>query len=151
MLLGFWFNVLHVFCDSQVCSFGHSLWRWNSQPLLKFGMQGGDFMLSSNILLSGNNYRKIALLFKFMRMGMVAESTFFRIQDAYCIEPVQEYWEQIRSEVIERLRDKDHVVVLGEELICFCQHSPHHLLYNSNSYSFKSILMCYIVLLYFFR
>ncbi|KAM4544086.1 uncharacterized protein V3H82_021888 [Fundulus diaphanus] len=77
-------------------------------------MQGGDFMLSANILLSGNNYRKVALLFKFMAMGMVSESTFFRIQDAYCIEPVQEYWDKTRAEVLESLRQKDRVVVLGD-------------------------------------
>nr|XP_055049509.1 uncharacterized protein LOC129435004 isoform X2 [Misgurnus anguillicaudatus] len=97
-----------------LCPFGHSIWKWNSQPTLKFGMQGGDFMLSANILLSGNNYRKVALLFKFMSMGMVTESTFYRIQDAYCIEPVQEYWDKTRAEVIDRLRQKDHVVLLGD-------------------------------------
>ena len=90
------------------------MWQWNSQPTLKFGMQGGDFLLSMNILLSGNNYRKVALLFKFMDMGMVAEGTHFRLQDAYCIEPVQEYWEKTRVEVLERWHEKDHVVVLGQ-------------------------------------
>ncbi|TNN56827.1 putative surface-exposed virulence protein BigA [Liparis tanakae] len=41
-----------VLCEEDLfCPFGHSLWKWNSQPLLKFGMQGGDFMLSTNILL----------------------------------------------------------------------------------------------------
>ncbi|KAK7130436.1 hypothetical protein R3I93_019927 [Phoxinus phoxinus] len=97
-----------------ICSFGHMVWCWNSQPTLKFGMQSGDFMLSMNVLLSGNNYRKVAMHFKFMNMGMVAESTYFRIQDSYCIEPVQEYWEATRAEVIDHLRLKDHVVVLGD-------------------------------------
>lgn len=77
-------------------------------------MQSGDFMLSFNVLLSGNNYRKVAMLFKFMNMRMVAESTYFRIQESYCIEPVQEYCEATRAEVIDCLRLKDHVVVLGE-------------------------------------
>ncbi|KAK7913723.1 hypothetical protein WMY93_013934 [Mugilogobius chulae] len=95
------------------CPFGHLVWLWNSQPTLKFKMQGGDFMLSMNILLSGNNYRKIALLFKFMAMGMVAESTFFRLQDAYCIDPIGTYWEQTRAEVIERLSHEDGIVLLG--------------------------------------
>lgn len=75
-------------------------------------------MLCTNILLSGNNYRKVALLFKFMAMGMVCESTFFKVQDTYCIEPVEEYWEKTRGEVLDRLRQKDHVVVLGEKY-CF--------------------------------
>ncbi|KAG1928637.1 hypothetical protein F2P79_023507 [Pimephales promelas] len=59
-----------------ICPNGHCLWRWNSQPVLKFGMQAGDFLLSTNILLSGNNYTKVALLFKFMNIQMVmAEMT----------------------------------------------------------------------------
>ncbi|CAM4732662.1 unnamed protein product [Leuciscus chuanchicus] len=96
-----------------LCPFGHSQWKWNSQPTLKFGMQGGDFMLATNILLSGNNYRKVALLFKFMAMGMVTESTYYRIQDAYCIEPVQDFWDNISAKVMERMRIKHHIVVLA--------------------------------------
>ncbi|CAL9703628.1 unnamed protein product [Knipowitschia caucasica] len=105
-----------------LCPNGHLVWSWNSQPTLKFKMQGGDFMLSANILLSGNNYRKVALLFKFMGMGMVAESTFFRIQDAYCKGPVLKYWEQTRAEVIGRLRREDGVVLLGDGIM----DSPGH-------------------------
>ncbi|KAK7151613.1 hypothetical protein R3I94_008067 [Phoxinus phoxinus] len=76
--------------------------------------KGGDFMLSTNILLSGNNYRKVALLFKFMELGMVEESKFFKIQDTYCIEPVDEFWQKIQADVLTRLRVKDKVVVLGD-------------------------------------
>ncbi|XP_054591657.2 uncharacterized protein [Nothobranchius furzeri] len=59
------------------CPKSHVVWQWNSQPTFKFGMQAGDFMLSSNILLSGNNFAKIALMFKYMNMGMVTRNTFF--------------------------------------------------------------------------
>ncbi|XP_070403813.1 uncharacterized protein [Nothobranchius furzeri] len=38
------------------CINGHMLWKWNSQPVLKYAMQGGDFMVATNILLSGNNF-----------------------------------------------------------------------------------------------
>lgn len=77
-------------------------------------MQGGDFMLATNILLSGNNYTKIALLFKFMNMGIVANKTFFNIQDTYCVDTVKEFWLENREEVIDGLREKDHIVVLGQ-------------------------------------
>ncbi|XP_073337236.1 uncharacterized protein [Pagrus major] len=99
-----------------LCPFGHNLWKWNSQPLLKYGMQGGDFMLSTNILLSSNNYRKVALLFKFMQMGMLAETTFFKIQDSYCIELVlvEQFWQTIKQRVVTHLQQKDEVVVLGD-------------------------------------
>ncbi|XP_056118488.1 uncharacterized protein LOC130095738 [Rhinichthys klamathensis goyatoka] len=77
-------------------------------------MQVGDFMLATNTLLSGNNYRKIALLFQFMKMPMVAEGTFFRIEDAYCIAPVQECWEKNRAVIVDRFCHEEHVVVLGD-------------------------------------
>lgn len=98
----------------QVCLHGHTVWHWNSQPLLKYGMQGGDFMLATNILLSGNSYRKIQLLFKFMYMGMVSEATFFGIQSAYCLQPVEEFWKESRERVLNKLRQKTEVVLLGK-------------------------------------
>lgn len=71
-------------------------------------------MLSSNILLSGNNYAKISLLFKFMKMGMVERSTFFRIQDSYCVDTIKEFWDEKRETVITQLKSKGPVVALGE-------------------------------------
>lgn len=83
------------------------MWRWNSQPLMKYGMQAGDFLLSTNILLSGNNYTKVALLFKCMNMGMVNKQTFFTIQDTYCVDTVKDFCEERRNEARGRLQWKD--------------------------------------------
>ncbi|KAL0964117.1 hypothetical protein UPYG_G00319080 [Umbra pygmaea] len=96
-----------------ICPNGHSLWRWNSQPVMKFGMQAGDFLFSTNILLSGNNYAKVALLFKFMNMGMVNRNTFFSIQDTYCINTIKDFGEERRTVALCRLQGKD-VVVLAD-------------------------------------
>lgn len=70
------------------------------------------YFLSTNILLSGNNYAKVALLFKFMNMGMVNRNTFFSIQDTYCVNIIKEFWEERRTEALCRLQGKE-VVVLG--------------------------------------
>ena len=51
-----------------------------------------------------------------MKMGMVAHSTFFKIQDTYCVDPVEKFWERNRADVLTRLRQKDRVVVLGKEM-----------------------------------
>ncbi len=106
-----------LLCDLQICSNGHSLWTWCTQPKLKFGMQAGDFLLSSNILLSGNNYEKVSLLFKFMNMGMVNRTTFFTIQDTYCVKSIKDFWTEKRSEAIIGLQGKE-VVLLGVCLQC---------------------------------
>ena len=51
-----------------------------------------------------------------MKMGMVAQSTFFKIQDTYCVDPIEKFWERNRADILTRLHEKDHVVVLGESL-----------------------------------
>lgn len=84
-------------------------------------MQAGDFLLSTNILLSGSNYAKVALMFKFMNMGMVNPNTFFNIQDTYCVDAIREFWEEKRSEAINRLQGKD-IAVCG-----MCSILPHHI------------------------
>ncbi|KAF0046093.1 hypothetical protein F2P81_002622 [Scophthalmus maximus] len=94
-----------------ICPNGHCQWRWNSQPVLQFGKQAGDFLLSTNILLSGNNYAKVALLLKFMNVRMFNPNTHFTIQDTYCVDTIKEYREQKRSEAISRLQGKDVVLL----------------------------------------
>ncbi|XP_077371760.1 uncharacterized protein LOC144015549 isoform X2 [Festucalex cinctus] len=96
-----------------MCSNGHQVWFWDTQPRLNFGMQAGDFMLSSNILLSGNNYAKVALLFKFMNLRMVNRNTFFTVQDTYCVDAITEFWIEKISQSIASLQGKQ-VVLLGD-------------------------------------
>ena len=104
---------------SQTCPAGHIVWRWCSQPSVKYGMMAGDFMLACNILLSGNNYAKVSLLFRFMNMGMVDPSSFFRIQDTYCVDVVKDCWEEKRAEAIHRLKDRDVVIVGNVQKNCY--------------------------------
>ncbi|KAL0973462.1 hypothetical protein UPYG_G00204060 [Umbra pygmaea] len=97
-----------------LCPHGHTVWKWSSQPTFKYGMLAGDFMLACNILLSGNNYAKISLLFKFMKMGMVDRSSFFRIQDTYCVDTIKDFWNDKRAEIITKLQSKGPIVALGD-------------------------------------
>ncbi|XP_077058348.1 forkhead box protein K2 isoform X4 [Siphateles boraxobius] len=43
------------------CPNGHTVWRWSSQPTVRCGIQAGDFMLATNILLSGSNYSSMGM------------------------------------------------------------------------------------------
>ena len=90
------------------------VWKWSSQPYLNNGMLAGDFLLSCNILLSGNNYAKQALLFHHMNMGMVNHTTFHKIQDKYCIDTITSFWNKKRDGIITKLQTKENVVILGE-------------------------------------
>ncbi|XP_030262348.1 uncharacterized protein LOC115574863 [Sparus aurata] len=93
------------------CPVGHIVWRWCSQPTVKYGILAGDFMLATNILLSVSNYANVALLFSFMNMGMVDHTSFYNIQDTYCVDTIKECWEEKRAESIERLQTRDVVIV----------------------------------------
>ncbi|XP_078123337.1 uncharacterized protein LOC144528554 isoform X1 [Sander vitreus] len=71
-----------AFVVQWVCPLGHIVWSWTSQPSFKSGMSAGDFLLGANILLSGNSYAKVSLLFRFMNMGVVPPLAFAKIRDA---------------------------------------------------------------------
>ncbi|XP_038592420.1 uncharacterized protein LOC119916461 [Micropterus salmoides] len=122
-----------------ICPNGHSLWRWNSQPVMKCGTQAGDFLLSTNILLSGNDYAKVALLFKFMNMGMVKKNTFVSIQDAYCVDTVKSFWEERRTEALSGLQGKD-VVVLADGRNDSPGHRAHYCSYAAMENDTKEII-----------
>lgn len=70
-------------------------------------------MMAVNTLLSGNNYYKLSLLFKFMNIGFVNADAFFKVQDAYCVDSIEAFWEEKRAEVINSLTGKE-VVALGK-------------------------------------
>lgn len=42
-----------------------------------------------------------------MNVGIVAKSTFFAVQDSYCVDAINEFWQENRSAIINRLRAKD--------------------------------------------
>ena len=55
----------------------HPKGRWASQPQL-CGMYACNLLIPTCLLLSGNNYAKVALLAKFLNLGFVEASNFYR-------------------------------------------------------------------------
>ncbi|XP_041952905.1 uncharacterized protein LOC121712884 isoform X3 [Alosa sapidissima] len=106
---------------------------------MKYGMLAGDFMLSANILISGNNYSKIALLFKFMNMGMVGRNTYFTIQDVYCIDTIKKFWMEKRAELIVGLQNKD-VVILADGRCDTPGHCAQYCTYTTMENDSKKII-----------
>ncbi|XP_077065699.1 uncharacterized protein LOC143718569 [Siphateles boraxobius] len=119
-----------------ICPRGHTVWRWSSPPTLKYGMHAGDFLLSTNILLSGNNFTKVALLFKFMNIKIVNRTTFHRLQGHYCVDTIKDFWETHRKKLIEQLQSNDSVVGLGDGRMDspgFCaQYCTYSIMENEN-------------------
>ncbi|KAK5876300.1 hypothetical protein CesoFtcFv8_025667 [Champsocephalus esox] len=123
-----------------MCLHGHTVWTWCSQPTLKYGMLVGDFMLASNILLSGNNYAKISLLFRFMNMGMVERSSFFRIYDYYCVDSIKDFWNEKRAKLITQLHPKGPVVILGDARMDSPGFCVHYCTYTAMDNDSKNII-----------
>ncbi|ROL51087.1 hypothetical protein DPX16_14618 [Anabarilius grahami] len=121
------------------CPNGHIVWRWSSQPTVKYRMQAGDFMLATNILLSGSNYSKVALLFKF-NMGMVDSSTFYTIQDTYCVDTIKEVWNDKRAEIVHRLQNRDVVIVAADGRMDSPGHCAQYCTYTAMENDSREII-----------
>jgi len=76
----------------------------------------GDRLLANNlqasaaILMSGNNYDKIAKFADFLGLSFVSTTTFYRAQNIYLIPAVTEWWQWQQGEILKELKDKALVV-----------------------------------------
>ncbi|XP_030228791.1 uncharacterized protein LOC115555888 [Gadus morhua] len=127
------------------CSDGHLLWRWCSQPTFKYGLQGGDFMLSSSLLLSGNNYSKISLMFKFMNLGCVCDSTFRKIQLQYCVPVIDRFWKRQLNALIPEMKRRNSVVLLGDGRMDSPGHSAQYCTYTVMDEKTRAIVALEVV------
>ena len=53
---------------------------------------------------------KVALLFRFMNLGMVSRVQFERIQALYAVPTIMGYWEQLRTTTVHQLQGKQLVL-----------------------------------------
>ena len=60
-----------------------------------------DILVSSAILLSGNNFDKIHRLATFARMNFMSKSTFQQQQANYIIPAIESHWERVRNETCQ--------------------------------------------------
>ncbi|XP_041048314.1 uncharacterized protein LOC121280414 isoform X1 [Carcharodon carcharias] len=118
------------------CCHGHESVWW-SQPLLE-GVPAGNILLVSSIVLSGNNYRKIALMLKFLNMLPVSHQSFLKIQKSYVQPSVTNYWKTMQGKHF--LEHTHPVVVLGDQ--CNNSHvlSEKYLTYTMMDNSTHKIL-----------
>lgn len=76
-------------------------------------MRVGDVLLSSAILLSGNNFEKVKLMFSFLGLRIMSRSSHFKIQQKHCCPIIEREFAQMTEKNIEKYIGKE-VVVLGE-------------------------------------
>jgi hypothetical protein len=97
----------------QICSVGHVAHKWCSQPNLNSGVKLGNLLFSTSLLLSGNNYQKLALFYKFMNIRAPHASFHTRVQAHYTSPAVSQYWCDLQQLAISDLVSKE-VVVAGK-------------------------------------
>ena len=99
----------------QSCSNGHVAYKWGSQHrLASRGINVGDFMLASSIVLTGNHYTKIALLMKALGMKPMHKALFFDVQARYCLPAVESCWNTILADTLSKYTDGVIPCIVGE-------------------------------------
>lgn len=68
-------------------------------------------LLASALLLSGNSFTKIGLMFKFMKLQYLSQSLFYQYQKLYIATAVNKTWETLQTELWAKRAGSD--VVLG--------------------------------------
>lgn len=105
-----------VLSVSYKCSEGHA-GVWHSSTVLteKRGQKVfvTSVLLSSTILLTGNNFEKVELLAKMLKLGFVSSSTFNRIQTFHAVPAVKELWKKMKEEIWQTL-EEENLVLCGD-------------------------------------
>lgn len=63
-------------------------------------------MLSTNTLLSGNNFRKIQLLLRFLNIGCVTATFHDEVQSLYAVPNIESYYTELINSVLVNLKDR---------------------------------------------
>ena len=93
---------------------GHTVHKWSSQPRLsQRGIAVGDYMIASSILLSGNNYAKVALFLKFLGLKSPTSTFFHQVQAHYSVPMIGQYWEDLQAITLEKYRGQE-LILAGE-------------------------------------
>ncbi|KXJ13785.1 hypothetical protein AC249_AIPGENE13315 [Exaiptasia diaphana] len=105
-----------VLTISYSCPDGHSgMWHSSSLQGHKRGqrMFAISTLLSSSVLVTGNNFDKVELLFKFLNCAFVSKSTFNRMQSFYAVPAIAEMWKNMKDG-LEDIYKNETVVLCGD-------------------------------------
>ncbi|XP_053387141.1 uncharacterized protein LOC128550965 [Mercenaria mercenaria] len=127
-----------------MCPKSHNSLTWTSQPVLPNGVMVGNFKICAAIVMSGNNYSKVALMAKFMRLGFPSASMFDRIQGQYIIPEVDRYWLTIKQSTQEELRATS-IVVAGDGRMDCPGHSAKYCTYTVMNQTDKKIVSMEVI------
>ena len=97
-----------------VCSSGHQ-YRFSSSHQVN-GIYANDIQVAASVILSGSNYAKVNRMAKFMNLEFLSKSTYYRYQRLYLIPEINQWWSEMRSDILKEFSGKD--VVIGGDGQC---------------------------------
>ena len=87
-----------------MCDEGHESYRWTSSAMMTNGVFLNNFQALSAVVVSGNNFSKIALFARFFGLAFPGKTTFHNVQ-AKCVVPVVDtYWKNLQQSSLEEHR-----------------------------------------------
>ena len=95
------------------CLQGHS-GKWSSSKRC-YSRNGYPFfvnnvLMASSILLSGNNFSKIALFCTSFNLQHIKTTTFYQVQRHYLCPTIESYWNEQKGKILSAIGDKPLVV-----------------------------------------
>lgn len=121
------------------CPRKHIKHRWCSQPLLNNGLHSGDLMIAAVVLCSGNNFSKVELMAKILKLHFPSQSSFTRMQRTYLVPAIEEKWDEHLRSFRAELEDKD-VVLLGDGRMDSPGHCAKYCTYSMMENDSKKII-----------
>lgn len=126
-----------------ICTGGHTVYTWNSQPKIK-RMFSGNLLMSAVILISGNNFQKISLMAKFLNLGMISSTTHHRIQRLFTAPVINSSYQQMMMAILQRHRGKE-IIIAGDGRNDSPGHSAMYCTYSFMEYETKDIISSVII------
>ncbi|KAH3843922.1 hypothetical protein DPMN_117457 [Dreissena polymorpha] len=121
----------------------HLVKQWSSQPVVR-KKPAGDIILSTAILVSGNNYEKVRLLATVMNLNITPSTQHHQYLSHHGIPIIKEEFD----EMIRRNREKyagHEVVIMGDGRMDSPGFSAQYCTYTVMTHDSKDLLACVIV------
>jgi hypothetical protein len=125
------------------CNSGHVGGRWAAQPSCD-KIRAGNLMLASSLLLSGNLYAKVGLMFNFCNLQYFSSTLFNQYQKLYIIPAINKFWEQHQKQLWEEKAGKE-VVLSGDGRNDSPGHSAQYCTYSLADMDEQAILQMNVV------
>ncbi|XP_070580633.1 uncharacterized protein [Ptychodera flava] len=92
-------------------------------------MFAGNLQIAACILLSGNSFAKIKLMFQFANIANISQTTFYRMQNLYLAPTIDHFWKTLQAELLSAYQG-EKALLSGDGRNDSPGHSSQYLSYN---------------------